>query len=103
MNIYETIKALVQYAENEKLIEKVYKIIDEKEENKFEELLSSIPPEHIRIANNIVEYVRNEMEIKINDSIYLSLTDHINYAIERAKNGVCLKNALLIQHRLWMP
>lgn len=80
---------------DEKLIEKVYKIIDEKEENKFEELLSSIPPEHIRIANNIVEYARNEMEIKINDSIYLSLTDHINYAIERAKNGVCLKNALL--------
>lgn len=80
---------------DDKLIEKIYKIEDEKTENQLEELLSNIPQEHIRIANDIIEYAKNEMNITINDSIYLSLTDHINYAIERAKNGVYLKNAFL--------
>jgi beta-glucoside operon transcriptional antiterminator len=31
----------------------------------------------------------------LNDSIYISLTDHINFAIERNKKGLDIKNALM--------
>ncbi|BCJ94332.1 transcription antiterminator LicT [Anaerocolumna cellulosilytica] len=77
------------------LIEKVYTIEDEKISNQLIDLLSRIPQDHIRVANNIVGYAKEVLEHKLNDSIYVSLTDHLNYAIERHKQGIHLKNALL--------
>jgi beta-glucoside operon transcriptional antiterminator len=79
----------------DELIEKIYKITDTKVENQLEELLPSIPQENIRISNAIIEYAKEEMGMKLKDSIYFSLTDHINYAIERAQNGILLKNDIL--------
>lgn len=32
---------------------------------------------------------------RLNDSIYVSLTDHINFAIQRNQKGLDIKNALL--------
>ena len=80
---------------DEKLIEKVYSISDKKSQSQLEELLSSIPQEHIRVANAIIRYAKDHLEQKISNNIYISLTDHISYAIERASEGVFLKNALL--------
>lgn len=77
------------------LIEKIYTIEDNKTSNQLIELLSSIPQEHIRTANAIVSYAKNELDCKLNDSIYIALTDHLNYAIQRHQQGIHLKNALL--------
>jgi beta-glucoside operon transcriptional antiterminator len=77
------------------LIEKVYTIEDKKTSNQLIELLSSVPQEHIRIANAIVSYAKGTLHCKLNDSIYISLTDHLSYAIQRHNEGIHLKNALL--------
>jgi beta-glucoside operon transcriptional antiterminator len=36
---------------------------------------------------------------KLNDSIYIHLTDHIHFAIERYKNNLPIKNGLLWETR----
>jgi beta-glucoside operon transcriptional antiterminator len=77
------------------LIEKVYTIEDKKTSNQLIELLSSVPQEHIRIANAIVSYAKGTLHCKLSDSIYISLTDHLSYAIQRHNEGIHLKNALL--------
>lgn len=75
-------------------VEKVYTINDENEE-KIESLLKQIPLEVIQVANEIIDYAHISLNKKLNDNIYLSLTDHINFAIERFKKGVPIHNAIL--------
>ena len=43
----------------------------------------------------LVSYARYSLGKKINDNIYILLTDHISFAIERVEKGLQFKNALL--------
>ena len=76
-------------------IEKVYYLEDANSTNKLVSLLSEIPLEVIQVCNEIISYAKYSLGKKINDNIYISLTDHINFALERAKQGVDFKNALI--------
>lgn len=61
----------------------------------FTELLSQIPEEHIQCASEIICCARDLLNKKLNDSIYITLTDHLNFAFERKKQGIEVRNALL--------
>ena len=76
-------------------VEKIYYLEDANSTNKLVSLLSEIPIEVIQACNEIISYAKYSLGKKINDNIYISLTDHINFAIERAKQGINFKNALL--------
>lgn len=76
-------------------IEKIYAIENKKDSNKLMTLLSEIPLEYIQVSNEIISYAKYSLGKKLNDNIYISLTDHISFAIERYKKGLNFKNALL--------
>lgn len=76
-------------------VEKIYYLEDANSTNKLVSLLSEIPIEVIQACNEIISYAKYSLGKKINDNIYISLTDHINFAVERAKQGINFKNALL--------
>lgn len=67
------------------------------EVKRFNQLLHEVPVRHLELTNQIVNQAQNMLKVEFNDSIYLGLTDHINYAIDRYKQGVVIKNALLWQ------
>ena len=77
------------------IVEKIYSLDDKNYSNKLIELLSDIPLEVIQTTNEIVAYARYSLGKKLNDNIYILLTDHINFAMERAEKGLQYKNALL--------
>ena len=77
------------------LIEKVYVIEDKTTSNQLVKLLSTVPQEHIRVANIISNYARTSLDKKLSDSVFIALADHISFAIERADQGIFLKNALI--------
>lgn len=81
---------------DESLIERVY-VIDEEEKNSnyLEVLLSNIPYTYIQTTNEIVRYAMNSLDKRLDETIWLSLTDHIYHAIDRAKKGKTVRNALL--------
>ncbi|WP_339229444.1 PRD domain-containing protein [Oceanobacillus sp. FSL K6-2867] len=81
---------------DEKLIERIY-VIDEGEKNSnyLEMLLSNIPYSYIQTTNEIVRFAMNSLDKKLDDTIWLALTDHIFHAIDRAKKGKKIRNALL--------
>lgn len=81
------------------LIEKVYTNIDKNTSNKLSQLLEKVPLEHIQLTNDIISYARTALGKKLNDNIYLTLTDHISFSIERVQQGIVLKNALLWEIR----
>lgn len=76
-------------------IEKIYIISDELSMNKLTQLLTEIPLEHIQVSNEIISFAKVSLGKKLSDKIYLTLADHIHYAIERYENKIPLKNALL--------
>lgn len=84
---------------DESKIEHIYIESDSHHANKLETLLSGIPLEYIQTANEIVSYARLSLGKKLDDNIYITLTDHIAYAIERAQKGIFVKNALLWEIR----
>lgn len=78
-----------------KLIERTYLSNSQWNVNKLTDLLSSIPIEHIEVANEIISFAKVSLGKSLSDNIFLTLTDHISYAIERKKNGLEIRNALL--------
>lgn len=80
---------------DESLIEKVYKIQNQEITSKLQNLLDQIPLKHIQAANIVIDFAKKSLSVNLNDNIYITLTDHISYALERASKGIYLKNALL--------
>lgn len=80
---------------DESLVEKVYVSASHERSDKLAAILQSIPYENIQVTNEIISYARQSLGKKLDDNIYITLTDHISYAVERAKQGILLKNALL--------
>ena len=75
-------------------IEKIFTLSNPNVNNKFIELISSIPLEYTVVSEKIIRYAKAEIGKKLNDSIYLSLTDHIYNSIQRQKSGIVVTNAL---------
>ena len=71
---------------DEAKIEKVYLSTQEWNVTKLTQLLSSIPIEQIQVANEIISFAKVSLGKKLSENLFLTLTDHINYAIERYQN-----------------
>lgn len=80
---------------DESKIEKVFRIENEKLSRQFQELLENIPLEHMQLTSDIISYAIKNLNVQLNQNIYITLTDHINFAIQRQSQGIQLKNALL--------
>lgn len=79
----------------EKKIEKIFRIGSQGLAEQFKELLANMPLEHAQISNDIISHANRNLKLKLNQSIYVTLTDHINFAIERFSQGIKPGNALL--------
>lgn len=80
---------------NEEQVEKVFILEGEDLTSKFKTLISYIPMEYMETSEKIIQYAKLQLGKKLNDSIYISLTDHIHFAIERHNDNLPIKNALL--------
>lgn len=79
-------------------------VFDIKELNdKFNALFDQVPVKYIELSSNIIDYATKALNIIFDNSIYLALSDHISYAIERYQNGEVLKNALLFDIKKFYP
>ncbi|CEE02851.1 Transcription antiterminator LicT [Caldibacillus thermoamylovorans] len=76
---------------------KVYKTfsVDSKTiQNRLIEMIDKIPIEFIKLSERIIYMAKEKLEIPLNDSIYISLTDHIYSSVQRYHQGLPLRNKL---------
>ncbi|WP_209123772.1 PRD domain-containing protein [Alkalihalobacillus sp. BA299] len=78
---------------NRQKIEKIF-IMNEGNE-KFQELLKTLPEAHIQIAEDIISYAEGYLKVPLSNHIHISLTDHLSFAIERHQQGFQIQNKLL--------
>ncbi len=82
---------------NESLIEKIFYPKNHQNSIQIQQYLLSIPEEYLDFVQKFVDQVREEEpDLHLNNSIYLSLSDHIMGTVERFENGISLKNVLLL-------
>ncbi|MNB95973.1 Transcription antiterminator LicT [compost metagenome] len=80
---------------DETKIEKVFSLDNKEVSQKLMTLLSDIPIEYVECSDEVIRYAETVLGDKLHDSVYISLTDHIHFAIDRHRQGLQLKNALL--------
>lgn len=80
---------------DEREINKVFILQDKTQSRRFQELVSEIPLKHLQVADEIIEMFKIELGKKINDRIYISLSDHIYTAIQRFLEGITITNFML--------
>ena len=66
------------------------------------ELLSQIPLEVMTTCDRIIDLARGRLG-KLQESLYITLTDHCHFAIERQKKGIALRNVLLWEIKRLYP
>ena len=88
---------------NEKKIEKVFRIKSRDTADQLKELLADMPLERVQISADIISFAKSNLNLKLNQSIYVTLTDHINFAIDRFEQGINLQNALLWEIKRFYP
>ena len=64
-------------------VNKIFRIANEDISNKLQELLHNIPIEHMRLSGEIIDYAEQKLGKKLNEGIYISLSDHMYTAIQR--------------------
>lgn len=78
-----------------KLINKVFVLKDQGMNEKFKQLLLNIPLDHIRLADEIIHSAEVKLGKRLNESLIISLSDHIYTSISRYLEGITIKNAML--------
>lgn len=82
---------------DESLIEKIFYPENHQNSIQIQQYLLSIPEEYLDFVQKYVDKVKEkEPDLHLNNSIYLSLGDHIMGTVERFGNGISLKNVLLL-------
>ena len=88
---------------DKQLIEKTFILKGKDASEKFKLLLEDIPIEHVSLCYDIIEYAKNMLDVEMNDYIYVTLTDHISYAIKLYKEGIFRPNVLIWEIRKFYP
>lgn len=84
-------------------IEQFFYLSDKEMFERFDELLTEMPLEYLDLSIKIIDQSKLVIGKRLNESIYLSLADHLYNAILRKKEGIELKNPLLWEIKRFYP
>lgn len=75
---------------------KIFSNINSKIIDRFKNVFSDIPEDYLEITERLIFVMEKEYGKKIDDIIYVSLTEHLHGAIERINKGIEVANPLLM-------
>lgn len=80
--------------EDEK-IERIFTLQNKEVSEKLKNLISEIPIKHVEVCEEIINYAEKQLKKKLNENIYLTLTDHISFALVRHNEGLDIRNPMV--------
>jgi len=75
-------------------IDQVFLPIDEKKSGQFADLVDEIPLYYFEMTKEIVQLAQKMLPYSLNSTIYLTLSDHLHFAVERQQKGLSVTNRL---------
>lgn len=88
---------------DEGLAEKVFRMGTQNDTDKLKDLFTSLPPEYIRMCDDIIGYAKRVLTAHLNQNLYITLTDHVSFVISRVQQGMFVPNGLLSEVRAFYP
>lgn len=76
------------------LIERTYRMEEKNGQRKLLELVEKIPLEHLSLTESLVAHIASQIPQKLNESLLITMSDHISFAILRKEQGVEFSNPL---------
>ncbi len=76
----------------ENAIERIF--YQKSERNLLEHLLAEIPQDCFEIVCESIEYIQENLDEKLSNSVYIALMDHISFIRDRARQGMLPKNTM---------
>ncbi|WP_328700176.1 BglG family transcription antiterminator LicT [Bacillus sp. SB49] len=80
-------------------IEKTFVLEKQGTADKLGQLLRDTPAVYLDISSKIMDYAQSLLPYKLDEYLYVALTDHLSFAISRHEQGIELKNQLLWEIR----
>ncbi|WP_152656592.1 BglG family transcription antiterminator LicT [Oceanobacillus sp. CFH 90083] len=80
-------------------IEKTFVLENSNVAKKLAELMKETSEIYLDLSYKILELAKANLTYKLDNYLYVALTDHLSFAITRHKNGIDLKNPLLWEIR----
>ena len=75
-------------------VEKTYRMENKTEQRRLRELVEQIPLEHLRLTEEMLVEIKATIHQPLNESLLITLADHISFAIQRKQQGIEFKNPL---------
>lgn len=84
-------------------IEKTYVLDSHDMLEHFSYLLSNTDEESFNVANDIISFAEHSLKERINDYVYLTILDHVDFALKRAKKGQYIQSPLTWDVKKFYP
>lgn len=84
-------------------IEKVFRMDTASSTARLKQLFLEVQMESIRASAKIVDYARAHLDHDLKKNIYITLTDHIDFAIDRFRRGLNFRSVLYWELRTVYP
>lgn len=84
-------------------VEKIFRLENMDDKEQFKNLLASLPLEHIRLSTDIIAYAKESLGLILGQNVYLTLTDHISFVLNKHREGMDFSNILYDEVKLFYP
>ena len=88
---------------DESKIEKKFVNSDIKTINNFAQLAQEIDEAYFELTHDLIRYAEEKYGLKLSEYLYVALSDHISYAVQRAKEGVIIKTIQPVEFQKFHP
>ncbi len=83
--------------------EQVFVPVEEGRSGQVGELMGSVAPELVEVTQEIVAEAQRMLSCELSPAIYLLLTDHLNFALERVRQGMTITNRVFWEIKNYYP
>lgn len=84
-------------------IQKVFVLREREISRNIIRLAADIDAVYFELAKSIIDYGKEKYHMQLMDHLYLSLTDHISYAVQRVREGISFQNFYTLEMRRFNP
>lgn len=82
---------------------RIFVQLSQSDRNQLAELLGTIPPGYLEMTQEIVTYAEQQLKTSLNEHIYLALTDHLHFAVERFQKNMVITNRVFWELKTFYP
>lgn len=84
-------------------IDKIFIPLNESKNEYILELIDDIPLDFFELTKKIVALAEERLNTKLNNNVFLTLTDHLHFALDRYQKGINIANRLYWEIKNYYP